>query len=610
MKRSCLIFIAIGATLLAACSLAGDVTPPPGSRSSTVSTPPATLPTAAPPIPAGLAYPGFKPSSAEGAALFAQHCAACHGLTGKGDGTKSAELLAQRSGEPLPDFSTPDLARAATPAMWFQIITEGRLDKFMPPWSEKLSEAQRWNLVAFVYTLSTPQEKTDSGKAVYAASCAECHGEGGQGDGPKAEAGKPMPDFTDQKSMAAASQSDFFNVVTNGLGDGTHAFQSALTDDERWAALDYVRAFAYEYTAPGAAPIATEVRVTGAVTNGTGGAAIPEGLTVNLHGFDDFTEAATLSTTVGVAGTFQFENVPYVPGRQFIVAASYQGVIYGSDLLAFDGGQTPAAAVTIFESTSDPAALRVERMHVFFDFAGGQATVGELFLLSNEGDKTIAQQDAPTVEFPLPSGATDVTMQGGQEGVDFVRTAEGIALTAPIRPGPNAAQVLLSFHLPYDRELNFEQKILHPVNALNVLLPEVGVKLRGGELQDGGSQDIQGTTYHTFDASGLAAGDTVTFQLSGEPGGAASGAGAGALTASNSPGIGIGLGAVALVLVGAGLWWLRRARAAEAEPESREDLLQAVAELDDDFEAGDIGEGEYRRERTGLKAKLIKLMEE
>ena len=84
MKRALLLLIAISATLLTACSLAGDVTPPPGSR-STVSTPPAILPTAAAPVSVGLAYPGFTPSSAEGAALFAQHCAECHGLTGKGD---------------------------------------------------------------------------------------------------------------------------------------------------------------------------------------------------------------------------------------------------------------------------------------------------------------------------------------------------------------------------------------------------------------------------------------------------------------------------------------------------------------------------------------------
>ncbi len=606
MKRPLLIFLAVSASLLAACSLAGDVTPPPGSRSSTVSTPPATLPTAAAPVPAGLAYPSFKPSSAEGAALYAQHCAACHGSTGKGDGTQVAQLMTQRT-EPLPDLSTPDFARQAAPAAWFQVITEGRLDKFMPPWADTLSETQRWNLVAFLYTLSTPQEKIDSGKTVYTANCAECHGETGKGDGPKAEAGKKMPDFTDQQSMAAASPSSFFDMVTNGPGDGTHAYQGALTDDERWAALDYVRAFAYEYAAPGSAPIATEVRVTGTVTNGTGGATVPEGLTVNLHGFDNFTEAATLSTTVGATGTFQFENVPYVPGRQFIVAASYQGVIYGSDLLAMDTGQPAEAAVMIYESTTNPAALRIERMHVFFDFASGQATVGELFLLSNEGDKTIGGTDAPVVELPLPADATAVTMQQGQEGTDFARTAQGIALTAPIRPGANAAQVLLSFRLPYDSKLNFEQKVLYPVGALDVLLPEVGVQIRGEKLQDGGVQDIQGTTYHTFDATGLAAGETLAFQLSGKAAGAASGTVA--LTASNTLGVGIGLGAVALVLVGAGLWWLRRSRVPAAEPESREDLLQAIAELDDDFEAGELGEGEYRRERARLKGKLKNVWE-
>jgi hypothetical protein len=108
----------------------------------------------------------------------------------------------------------------------------------------------------------------------------------------------------------------------------------------------------------------------------------------------------------------------------------------------------------------------------------------------------------------------------------------------------------------------------------------------------------------------LAAGDTVTFQLSGQPGSAAASPGTTALTASRSLGIGIGLGAVALVLVGAGLWWLQRRRATGAEPESREGLLQAIADLDDDFEAGNMSEAEYRRVRTRLKAKLIRLMEE
>jgi mono/diheme cytochrome c family protein len=609
MKRSLLICIAISAILPAACSLAGDVTPPPGPRPSTASTPPATLPTVAAPADSGLTYPTFKPAAAEGAAIFAQHCAACHGFTGKGDGPQSAQLQTQRPG-PLPDFSAPDLARAATPAAWFQVITEGRMDKFMPPWSDTLGEAERWNLVAFLYTLSTSQTQINSGQALYAASCAECHGEGGQGDGPKAS-GLKVPDFTDQTFMSARTQSDFFKSVTDGAGDAAHTYQSKLTEAERWAVVDYVRAFAYAYAAPAAAPVAGQARVAGAVTNGTGGVDVPADLVVTLHGFDNFNAAQTMSTTVGVTGTYQFDNVSYTPGMQFLVSTDYQGVIYGSDIFSFTTGQPPEPVLTIYESTSDPAALRVDRMHVFFDFATGQATVGELYLISNEGDRTYAPEGGQTLQFSLPSSATDVTVQGGQEGTDFVHTTDGLALTAPVRPGPNAAQILLSFHLPYNRQLDFAQKVLYQVNALNVLLPDTGVKLSGGNLQDEGTQVIQGNAYRTYNALGVAAGDTIAFQLSGEAAGAASSANP--LSASTPTTLGVGLGGLALVLVGVGYWWYQRSRASEreaAEPSSREELLQTLADLDDDFETGQIGEGEYRRERARLKAKLIQLMEE
>ena len=148
------------------------------------------------------------------------------------------------------------------------------------------------------------------------------------------------------------------------------------------------------------------------------------------------------------------------------------------------------------------------------------------------------------------------------------------------------------------------------LRVLNVLIREGEVKLRGGNLQDQGVQDIQGSAFRTYNASGLAAGDTVSFQLSGNAAGAASGANL--LTASNPTSLGIGLGALALVLLGAGYWYYRRARADETQTEtaSPEELLQAIADLDDHFEAGEIDEGRYNRERAKLKAKLIQLMEE
>ena len=79
----------------------------------------------------------------------------------------------------------------------------------------------------------------------------------------------------------------------------------------------------------------------------------------------------------------------------------------------------------------------------------------------------------------------------------------------------------------------------------------------------------------------------------------------------------IGAALFGLALIVSGVWWYRiRARdgaqelAVEGIPSDHEDLLRAIAELDDSFEAGRIPEDEYRRRRQTLKGQVMDLMRE
>ncbi|HLW83595.1 MAG TPA: cytochrome c [Candidatus Sulfotelmatobacter sp.] len=76
---------------------------------------------------------------AAGANLFAQHCAECHGEMAQG-GRKGPSLLA-------------DPVRQASPGAIFWILTNGVVRRGMPVWS-KLPEPQRWQLVAYIKSLS------------------------------------------------------------------------------------------------------------------------------------------------------------------------------------------------------------------------------------------------------------------------------------------------------------------------------------------------------------------------------------------------------------------------------------------------------------------------
>jgi putative copper resistance protein D len=84
-----------------------------------------------------------------GRELFAAHCAACHGATGRGDGPAAAGLL-QRPAD-LTASHTAD----HTPGDIFWWLTHG-LGLAMPAFGDQLSTEERWHLVNFVRSLSVP----------------------------------------------------------------------------------------------------------------------------------------------------------------------------------------------------------------------------------------------------------------------------------------------------------------------------------------------------------------------------------------------------------------------------------------------------------------------
>ncbi len=85
----------------------------------------------------------------EGAELFTKHCTSCHGPEGHGDGASV------RSGtiEYIPDFHRPDTMTVRTVDDIYAVISDGRLEKLMPPWKDILTEQQRRALATFIYGL-------------------------------------------------------------------------------------------------------------------------------------------------------------------------------------------------------------------------------------------------------------------------------------------------------------------------------------------------------------------------------------------------------------------------------------------------------------------------
>ncbi len=95
---------------------------------------------------------------AEGAELYAQNCAACHGENGGGDGVYAAQLATGSRGltgmgtQTPADFTNASRMLAASPALLQGKILRGGMGTGMPSWGQIFTESQTWDLVAYLYT--------------------------------------------------------------------------------------------------------------------------------------------------------------------------------------------------------------------------------------------------------------------------------------------------------------------------------------------------------------------------------------------------------------------------------------------------------------------------
>jgi mono/diheme cytochrome c family protein len=92
-----------------------------------------------------------------------------------------------------------------------------------------------------------------AGMMLYMDHCQSCHGEHGDGKGPKTDQLSVAPaNFTDVRAMAAVTDGELFWKIAHGRRP-MPSFKDKLTDEERWQLVVYIRTFAPK-PKPGASP--------------------------------------------------------------------------------------------------------------------------------------------------------------------------------------------------------------------------------------------------------------------------------------------------------------------------------------------------------------------
>jgi len=147
-----------GCLLLISCG--GEDSQPAATAPGAAPAATAPAPVPAQPVPAATAVPApaAKPDAAIGATLYAANCVPCHGPRGDGDGPAAVALVPKpakhHDGAYMNALSNEHL---------FRVVKEGGpsvgKSPLMAPWGGILSDAQIWNVVAFVRTLAEPPYK-------------------------------------------------------------------------------------------------------------------------------------------------------------------------------------------------------------------------------------------------------------------------------------------------------------------------------------------------------------------------------------------------------------------------------------------------------------------
>jgi len=621
--------------LTSCISLAEDITPPPGYQPPTAV--PRT-PTADAPV-----YPVLPPDPVRGEALYAENCVPCHGENGLGDGPDASGLP-----NPVAPLGDPALARQAAPDDWYLKVTNGDLQRYMPPFGN-LSVSERWDVIAYAYTLSTTPAEVARGQELYAENCAECHGERGQGDGPDAGSLSHSPvNFTDQSFMGARSAADLFESISYGREDTEMPDFSQLAEADRWALTAFLRTLTFAEPAPESgltetpegeaspevmptppdAESATPTPEAESPESGTvtisviavSDEPIPTGTELTFHSYDHETMTEVYSTTAKIPedGTVKMEDVLLSPGKFVFATVEHEGVLYGSDVVVVEP-ETTTLDLTIhfYGRTTDPGVLNAERLHIFFDFSVPDTLgVFVIYIFTNPSGKVLTADapEDPAIAFTLPDGAANLQYDVGS-GLVPIETPDGFGVQMVYPSSTEPYQVLYSFEMPYEKEkVTFALPIAMRTAAGIVLVPEDGVKFKSSQFEKAGMQNIEGVSYTLYNSDSLNPGDSISMTVSGKPANRPFGA---AGSSDTRTGLMIGMIALGVALGGASMYLWLRARADENDSadletpaETPEDVLDAIIALDDLFKDGEIPEEAYRQRRAALKAQLQKMLDE
>ncbi len=552
------VLVSVMALVLAACGgLAGEPkivgelpAPPRQQQSQTVA----------------LELPAGEPDLALGENLYAARCASCHGETGAGDGDVMLQQDMRAS-----DFTDPVTKAGDSLADYYTVVTNGRLDKLMPPFSGSLNPQERLSVAAYVYQIDgsdlpeseavaeadtdTADSESDSGVTT-APGVENPHGEGG------------IPTTTDG-------------------GDNPHTSGGEVLTDENGDLL-------------------TAITVSGQLSNQSEGGDVPADVPLVLHVVDaDFNEELINGTTDS-EGRYVFDDIPYSPQTMYVVTTTYNGNFFRSDITQGDANPL-TLDIPVYDSETDNSVLSISQVMLQIDrLQNGEIHVFQRVHVTNNSTD-MYMTDNGSVEIPLPDGAQP-SQNLDTNRYEYLPDENVIIDKNGVRPGEHVSVVAYIIPQSNNGTVTFSQAFDYPAAGTIVVFADA-MTMGIAELQAAGNVENDGRTLtHYTGQFDLAAGQPLTLTINSVQAETAETGESG--FPQNMLAYGLMFLGVLAVAFGVTSYLFRDSDDAPADdPTARMDTLMArITALDEQFENGDIDEATYQTQRKRLKSELAQLM--
>lgn len=351
----------------------------------------------------------------------------------------------------------------------------------------------------------------------------------------------------------------------------------------------------------GAVPPKGAVKVSGRVVMGTKSAALPTDLSVTIVGLDGNRETYRTQVTPSADGIWATPGVTTVTQR-FVVAVVYKDVTY-SNILEQGGSLDPAPDLLIYEPTSNVSVVSVlsDTTTVVQGKEGGTLEVLQLLRMANSSDRTFVgtalssgAHPVAIVRVPVPQGAFDVLPTDDMNRRGLGRTQEGIAATAPLLPGESTISYVYRVRAPRTG-WQLRREVFYPTAKTDILIgPALELKAGPG-FSFAETVELGGKTYRRYRGEKLLPGAVLGVDI-GHAGAAGGGLWFGL--------VGIVAALIAVVIAGAVIRRRRSRSGTEDKSDTRASVVEQIALLDIEHEAGAISDDDHRNKREDMKSKL------